>query len=147
MKADKTNEKKKQYKYTLQRKKKTFFVSLSSEQLGQNQAGETQAHKWCGRFEKNKQTQQGFQTTEPDLHKNTGLMYCQKRRHFMFVNIPPAVVVDVRDDCWFNSNCSVVICTGVVSDINVTACTLLQKVLKTVFLLSFQLFSLTMTFI
>lgn len=77
----------------------------------------------------------GFRTTAPDLYKNNGLMYCQKRRHFMFVNIPPAVVVDVRDNCWFNSNCSVLICTGVVSDINVTACTLLQKVLKTVFFL------------
>lgn len=44
-----------------------------------------------------------------------------------FVNIRPTVVSDVRYNCWFNSSCCyVIICTGVVPEISVTACMLLN---------------------
>lgn len=48
-------------------------------------------------------------------------------KKLQFVNIRPTVVSDVRYDCWFNSSCCyVIICTGVVPEISVTACMLLN---------------------
>lgn len=67
-----------------------------------------------------------------------------------FVNIRPTVVSDVRYNCWFNSSCCyVIICTGVVPEISVTACMLLNALNNSISFLFFfllqSLFSIMFT--
>lgn len=76
------------------------------------------------------------------------LMATYTAKKFKFVNIQPTAVSDVRYNCWFNSSCRyVIICTGVVPELSVTACMLLNALNNSIsyFSLLQSLFSVMFT--
>lgn len=76
------------------------------------------------------------------------LMATYTAKKLKFVNIQPTAVSDVRYNCWFNSSCRyVIICTGVVPELSVTACMLLNALNNSIsyFSLLQSLFSVMFT--